>query len=88
MGMLHGGEEGRSPLEGTRIPGSALVYDLVYNPVDTPLLLAAKRAGAKTLGGLAMLVYQGASAFELWTGKKAPMDVMFKAARAALGANE
>lgn len=84
IGMKHSPDEGRSPLDGALIPKGALVFDLVYNPVDTPLLVAAKRAGAKTLGGLAMLVYQGALSFELWTGKKAPLDVIFKAAREAL----
>ena len=52
--------------------------------VKTKLLTDAKRAGAQTLGGLAMLVYQGAMAFELWTGKEAPIDVMFEAAKKAL----
>jgi shikimate 5-dehydrogenase len=80
----HGTIEGHSPLGAASIPGGAFVYDLVYNPADTPLLIAAQEAGAKTLGGLAMLVYQGAKAFELWTGKKAPLPAMFDAARQAL----
>jgi shikimate dehydrogenase len=46
--------------------------------------MEARKAGAATLGGLAMLVYQGAAAFEYWTGLEAPVDVMMKAARAAL----
>jgi len=84
MGMKHGATEGQSPLEARLIPKEALVYDVVYNPIETPLLLAAKRAGARSLGGLAMLVYQGAAAFELWTEKEAPVDIMFEAARGAL----
>jgi shikimate dehydrogenase len=84
MGMKHGTTEGRSPLEAKLIPKEALIYDVVYNPIETPLLLAAKQAGARTLGGLAMLVYQGAAAFELWTEKKAPIDIMFEAAKGAL----
>ena len=84
VGMKHGATEGQSPLEARLIPKEALVYDVVYNPIETPLLLAAKKAGARTLGGLAMLVYQGAAAFELWTGKKAPIDIMFEAAKGAL----
>ena len=44
----------------------------------------AKKAGARTLGGLAMLVYQGALSFELWTGREAPVDIMFEAAKEAL----
>ena len=42
---------------------------------------AAAKAGARTLGGLPMLIYQGVEAFRLWTGREAPVEVMFKAAR-------
>ena len=86
VGMKHSATEGQSPLEARLIPIRALVYDLVYNPIETPLLADAKRAGALTLGGLPMLVYQGAASFELWTGYEAPLDVMFRAARRALEA--
>ncbi len=85
VGMKHSASEGESPLEARLIPKRALVYDVVYNPIETPLLAAARGAGARTLGGLAMLVYQGAAAFELWTGKPAPVDIMMQAARKALG---
>ena len=61
-----------------------MVNDMVYNPLDTPMLINAKTAGVKTLSGLPMLVLQGAASFELWTGKEAPIDVMFSAARQAL----
>ena len=84
VGMRYSATEGKSPLEAKLIPKGALVYDVVYNPVETALLIDAKRAGARTLSGLAMLVYQGAQAFELWTGKEAPVDIMFKAAKKAL----
>jgi len=60
------------------------VYDLVYNPEETRLLSQASAAGAKPVGGLSMLVHQGALAFELWTGHSPPVDVMRAAARAAL----
>jgi shikimate dehydrogenase len=53
-----------------------LVCDLVYNPPDTALLKAAKAKGATGLPGLGMLLYQGVIAFELWTNKKAPVQVM------------
>ncbi|TET16769.1 MAG: shikimate dehydrogenase, partial [Dehalococcoidia bacterium] len=85
MGMKHSAGEGESPLEARLIPKRALVYDVVYNPIETPLLDDAKRAGASTLGGLAMLVYQGAAAFELWTGREAPVDIMMETAKGALG---
>lgn len=69
-------------LEGAKFP--CLVVDIVYAPEDTPLLQAARLAGLKTLGGLPMLIYQGALAFEHWTGIPAPVEVMFQAARGEL----
>ena len=86
VGMRHGGGEGRSPLPTRPIPSGVLVYDVVYNPPDTPLLLEARKAGARALGGLPMLVHQGAAAFEHWTGRDAPVEVMFRAAEQALAA--
>jgi shikimate dehydrogenase len=56
-----------------------LVCDLVYNPPETTLLKAAKARGAGRLSGLGMLLYQGVTAFEIWTSKKAPVLVMKKA---------
>jgi len=55
------------------------VYDMIYNPAETPLLKAAKAAGCRTANGLGMLLYQGAKAFEIWTGQPAPLDVMRRA---------
>jgi shikimate dehydrogenase len=52
----------------------------VYNPLVTPVLKAAAEAGATTLGGLHMLVYQGVLSFQMWTGQDAPVDVMLAAA--------
>lgn len=84
MGMRHTSSEGELPLAAALIPTGALVYDLVYNPPVTPLLEAAKAAGARTLPGLSMLVYQGAEAFTLWTGIEAPVEVMMAAAQETL----
>lgn len=84
LGMAHGTGEGESPLSAEVIPRNALVYDLVYNPAETPLLQAARRVGARRLGGLTMLVYQGAASFELWIGRPAPVDTMMIVARKAL----
>jgi len=61
-----------------------LVCDVIYNPARTKLLMAAKRRKAKTMNGLGMLIYQGATCFELWTGKKAPVQIMKKALEKAL----
>ena len=84
MGMLGNAAENESPLDGVDIPPKQFVYDIVYNPAETPLIKQAKAAGARHLGGLPMLVYQGAAAFELWTSKTAPLDVMMAAAKGAL----
>lgn len=67
------------PLPVALVTDRHLVADLVYNPAHTALLQQAKAAGAATLGGLGMLLYQGAIAFELWTGEEAPVDVMRRA---------
>jgi shikimate 5-dehydrogenase len=82
--MRYNATEAESPLSADLIPKDALVYDLVYNPEETPFLKEAKKAGAETLGGLSMLVHQGAASFELWTGKNAPVDIMLRSAREAL----
>jgi shikimate dehydrogenase len=55
------------------------VYDMVYRPAETALLAAAKNAGCQTANGLGMLLHQGAKAFEIWTGKPAPLAVMRRA---------
>jgi shikimate dehydrogenase len=62
-----------------------VVNDIVYKPLETRLLREAKRAGAKTVDGLGMLVHQGALSFEIWTGKRVPTKVMEAAARRELG---
>jgi shikimate dehydrogenase len=74
-----------SPLDGKRfsLKQTRAVYDMIYRPAETALLKAAKAAGCQTANGLGMLLHQGAKAFEIWTGKPAPLDVM----RRALGQN-
>ncbi len=64
------------PLRKVLIQKKHLVCDLVYNPPETPLLKAAKDRQARRLSGIGMLLYQGVIAFEIWTGKKAPVQVM------------
>lgn len=65
--------------------GDLVVYDIVYKPLRTRLLQEAELAGARSAEGLGMLVQQAALAFEIWTGKKAPVKVMEAAARNELG---
>lgn len=61
-----------------------LVYDLIYNPARTRLIEEAERRGARALGGLKMLVYQGALSLEMWTGLQPPIAVMEEAVVEAL----
>jgi len=84
LGTKFSPQESQLPLDANLIAAHALVYDLVYNPTETPLLKLAQEAGASVIGGLSMLVYQGAAAFELWVEKQAPLDIMLYAARKAL----
>jgi shikimate dehydrogenase len=70
--------------EGLPLPSHWTVFDLVYNPGETRLLSQARAAGATAIGGLGMLVHQGALGFELWTGHRPPVDGMRAAAERAL----
>ncbi len=54
-------------------------YDMIYRPATTPFLVAAKEAGCRTANGVGMLLYQGAKALEIWTGKPAPVGAMRQA---------
>jgi len=80
MGMTHGPDEHGSPLSAAQIPATAIVNDVVYTPLVTPILKEAAKAGATTLGGLHMLIYQGVLSFKMWTGQDPPVDVMLEAA--------
>jgi len=62
------------PLDRALLNQGQIVYDMVYNPLDTPLLLAAKRAGAATIPGIEMLIGQAEKAFRLWTGMPMPVN--------------
>lgn len=70
----------QTPLPEPRLAAGSFVFDLVANPRETRLMREARQAGARVLGGLPMLVYQGAESFELWTGRPAPIAVMRQAA--------
>jgi shikimate dehydrogenase len=70
--------------EGLPLPAHWAVFDLVYNPLETRLLQQARASGAHPVAGLKMLVWQGALAFEMWTGMPAPVDAMRVACERAL----
>jgi shikimate dehydrogenase len=74
LGLKKGGP---LPVDINLLKPRLVVCDLIYK--NTPLLQKASRKGCKTLNGLGMLLWQGAFAFELWTGRKAPVEVMRKA---------
>ena len=84
VGMAHTSEFGLSPLLLQQISPNSVVYDLVYNPIDTQLLKEATRAGAAVISGIKMLVYQGAASFELRFDRPAPVDVMLESADKAI----
>ena len=61
------------------------VCDVVFNPVETPFLARAAKRGARTVDGLGMLVNQGCINYELWTGEKAPRDIMYTKLKSEFG---
>jgi len=65
-----------TPVDSDLLKPSLIVFDIVYNPLKTRLLREAEAAGAGTINGVDMLVWQGALAFEKWTGQKAPVELM------------
>ncbi|MCL0102126.1 shikimate dehydrogenase [Dehalococcoidia bacterium] len=81
IGMAGGENSDASPLDPLQMEPGMVVCDLVYNPVETRLIKLAKEAGAQVLTGLPMLIYQGAASFEIWTGREAPINVMFNATK-------
>ncbi|GAC1594930.1 MAG: hypothetical protein NVS3B21_17500 [Acidimicrobiales bacterium] len=75
----------QTPFDVELVRPHHLVAELVYHPLETPLLVAARSRGASVVDGVGMLVHQAARAFEGWTGRVAPLEVMDAAARASLG---
>ena len=73
--------DGALPIPAELLRPAQVVVDLVYEPLETPLLAAARARGARTVGGLGMLVHQAARQVEIWSGRAAPVDAM----RAAVG---
>jgi shikimate dehydrogenase len=86
---MHGADDGQAladlvPFE--HLPQSALAYDLIYNPAETPFLARAKACGLHAENGLGMLVVQAALAMELWLSVSVPRAPLLAAAEAALAA--
>lgn len=77
VGMFPNVEDMPISLDGFRT--DIIVSDLIYNPLETAFLRQARDRGSRTHGGLGMFVYQGAYAFEYWTGQAAPIEVMRQA---------
>jgi shikimate dehydrogenase len=86
VGMSPG--SGDTPVPARLLQPGLSVFDVVYTPLETRLLREARARGCRVISGLEMLVQQGALSFELWTGEKAPLDLMRNAALAALNSNE
>ena len=72
------------PLDLKAIPRPAAVYDMIYNPPQTPLLKSAAALGVAHANGLSMLVHQGARALQIWSEATVPVEAMWTAARGAL----
>jgi shikimate dehydrogenase len=81
---MKGSPERALPLPTGALRTDLAVYDIVYTPLETPLLRTARKAGCRALGGARMLVLQGAVSFRIWTGIDPPVKVMESALRAGL----
>jgi shikimate dehydrogenase len=79
-----GMESDETPVPSAALHPDLTVMDAVYRPLETQLLSDATAAGAETIDGAWMLLFQGVAAFERWTGRDAPVDVMNAALRAHL----
>ncbi len=68
-----------TPVKPELLETGTVVMDMVYNPLKTRFLKAAEKIGCISIDGVSMLVHQGAVQFELWTSKKAPVEIMRRA---------
>ncbi|MBD2872719.1 shikimate dehydrogenase [Paenibacillus sp. IB182493] len=82
VGMHPNVEE--SPVDAAWLREGAVASDLIYNPLKTAFLRQAERRGCRAHGGLGMFIYQGAYAFEYWTGRPAPVAAMRETVLASL----
>ncbi|MCS7130174.1 MAG: shikimate dehydrogenase [Archaeoglobaceae archaeon] len=72
------------PVPEEMLKPEMIVFDAVYNPLETQLIKRAKEKGCKVINGLDMLIHQAEKAFEIWTGIKPPVSIMRKVAIEAL----
>jgi len=83
LGSL-GAHVAETPAIANQLRGVGLVYDLVYNPIETRFLVEARKAGCQVLGGLEMLVAQAKLQFKTWTNTNASSELMYAAGSSAL----
>jgi shikimate dehydrogenase len=86
--LSEGGQPEALPLDAGLLRPGLVVVDLIYHPLETPLLVAAAARGAVAVNGVGMLVHQAAHAFRRWTGLRPPIDVMAAATRRELARRE
>ncbi|MEM2247886.1 MAG: shikimate dehydrogenase [Candidatus Bathyarchaeia archaeon] len=77
--------ENETPVKRCLLHKDLVIFDIVYDPLETRLLREARLIGAKTIDGLWMLIHQGAESFKIWTGMEAPVEVMREAALKRIG---
>jgi shikimate 5-dehydrogenase len=83
-----GARPGETPVAEAALRPGAVVFDMVYEPRETPLLRAARAAGCRTVDGVEMLVAQAVGQFETWTGVPAPVEAMTQAALGVVGGGQ
>jgi shikimate dehydrogenase len=81
---MRGVLEGQTLVTAAQMHRGLVVFDIVYHPLETPLLREARAAGLQTIDGVKMLVHQGAASFALWTASDPPVQTMEAAVREAL----
>ena len=81
---MRGVLDGQTLVRAHQMHSGLVVFDIIYNPIETPLLREARTAGLQTIDGVKMLVHQGAASFALWTAKEPPVQIMEAAVREML----
>jgi shikimate dehydrogenase len=81
---MHGVLDGQTLVRSHQMHSELVVFDIVYNPLETPLLREAHAAGLQTIDGVKMLVHQGAASFALWTATEPPVQIMEATVRETL----